>query len=89
MTLLLLVTGETMLLEQLQHILGPYLEELFCNGPEEQSTADLVSEQTLKPESGKFLPPFVSINIWMGEILAYGPVKLLTQVVVLVCFCSW
>ncbi|EMP38056.1 hypothetical protein UY3_04815 [Chelonia mydas] len=52
-----------MVLEQLQHILGPYLEELFCNGPEEQSTADLVSEQTLKPESEFKLVEQASLSI--------------------------
>lgn len=55
--------------EQIKHIWGLYLEDLFGKGPGEQPTA----EQVLVPEPGnKF-----AINIWIWmDGPAYGPMEL-------------
>ncbi|CAM5081108.1 unnamed protein product [Eretmochelys imbricata] len=43
------VTEEAMVLEQLQHIVCPYSEDLFGDSPMEQYPAELVSEQVPEP----------------------------------------
>ncbi|EMP39365.1 hypothetical protein UY3_03417 [Chelonia mydas] len=67
MTLLLKpVPKEALMLEQLQHILGLYSEELFDVSPEKQPAMELTTETEeaeVAPEPGRFLAPCVSLLI--------------------------
>lgn len=72
------VTEEAMVLEQLQHIVCPYSEDLFGDSPMEQYPAELVSEQV--PEPGKFLLPCLFLLVYDREgFPAYESIKLLIQ----------
>lgn len=76
------VSQDALLLEQLQHILGLYSEDLSDGSLEEQPLAELATdthEAEVAPQPGEFLVPCLLLLYGSEEFLLYDPVQNLLQ----------